>query len=109
MCKGTISHYGFELLDVCWFESMESLIGIVIAKEKSSNKLKSFIGRGKGINEVEDAMQIINWGAPFPLEAGLALFGEELNAKDIVKDNEIIECYLKLMLAVEGQKKHKIY
>lgn len=106
MCKGTVQKGNFKLIDVVWFECMESTIGVVVCFEIKKKEFCSFIGRGKGKNEIEDALSIIDWGAPFPYEAAITLFGEELNAKESVRDDEIIGCYLKLMMLCQKQIQH---
>jgi len=108
MCKGTLRLGNLSLVDAVWFESEEGLLGVVVCSHVAKQKLIAYIGRGKGENEAEDALNVMQFGSPFPLEAAISLFGEELNAKQILQDYEIIECYLKLMMKCGKQFKRNL-
>lgn len=108
MCKGSLTLGNLSLVDAVWFESDEGCLGVVVCSEVGKQKLKAYIGRGEGVNEAIDALNIMSYGSPFPLEAAISLFGEELNAKQILQDYEIIECYLKLMMKCRKQFKRNL-
>lgn len=108
MCKGSLRLGNLSLVDCVWFESEEGLIGVVVCNQVGKQKLVAYLGRGKGENEAEDALNVMQFGSPFPFEAAIALFGEELNAKQILEDYEIIECYLKLMMKCGKQFKRNL-
>ena len=61
-----------EFLDVIWF----NLCGIVMVRDKYDG-LKFYIKNIRGESYEEDLEEIINWGSPFPYEAGCKLFGVE--------------------------------
>jgi hypothetical protein len=62
-------------LKVKWFEGPKGKIGI--AKVQNDDGTYEFrISSVDGFLEHMDVQQIVAWGAPFPVEAGEALFAE---------------------------------
>jgi len=92
-----------ELLDAVWFDSQGHCLGIIVCIDVTSRKLKSYIGRGSGLNEAHDAVSIMEWGAPFPIESAMSLFGSSLNSKGFINDQELASCYLSLMMSCGRQ------
>jgi hypothetical protein len=108
VAKGSLTKGCSTLIDAVWFKTDREVIGVVISFKKGFKELSSFIGRGKGFNEAEDALHIMEWGAPFPLDAAMALFGTELNEKTFVTESEMSECYIQLMKKLETQVSYQI-
>lgn len=96
MCKGMLEKSGKKLIDCVWFSSFNDLFGVVISLDKD-NELRAHIGQGKGVNEAFDAINIMDWGAPFPIKAAMELFGEDLNNKVSVSDCEYYSCIAELL------------
>ena len=69
-----MNDYTPELLDTMWFTSGKGLVGIV-AVQSEPTVVKFYISPADGFNEVIDSNLIMSHGAPFPQEAGYALFG----------------------------------
>ena len=62
-----------KIVDVKWFTSGPDCIGIVLAQvDYKDGYYKAYIGCGKGLDENQDAMHIMNYGARF--HYGPALF-----------------------------------
>lgn len=96
MCKGMLERDGKKIIDCVWFSSYVDLIGIVVSLDKEK-KLCAHIGKGKGENEAFDAINIVDWGAPFPIKAAMELFGDDLNNKVSVSDCEYYSCIAELL------------
>jgi hypothetical protein len=62
-----------ELAGVKWFTSGKGLVGIVAVRIETGD-IKFYIGQADGFNEVIDSNLIMSHGAPFPKDAGHALF-----------------------------------
>lgn len=69
-----MNEYTPQLLDTMWFTSGKGLVGIV-AVQSEPTVIKFYIAPADGFNEVIDASLVMAHGAPFPQEAGYALFG----------------------------------
>lgn len=67
------SEMGFRV-NVKWFSHINSTIGVVRMRDEITNELKFYIGNGHGLSEEDDYLEILAWGAKFPVEAGKALF-----------------------------------
>lgn len=65
-----------ELAGVKWFTSGKGLVGIVAVRIETGD-IKFYIGPADGFNEVIDSNLIMSHGAPFPEDAGYALFVKE--------------------------------
>ena len=64
-----------EALKVKWFKGTKGTVGI--AKIKTfEGEIEYRISPVDGFLEHMDVQQIVAWGAPFPTEAGEALFAE---------------------------------
>lgn len=63
------------IIDKVWFASC---IGIVKCTHEHESGFHYYIGTGEGLDEDKDAERILHWGARFPREAGIALFGPEV-------------------------------
>jgi hypothetical protein len=61
---------------VKWFTSGKGLVGIVAVRTETGD-IKFYIGPADGFNEVIDANLVMSHGAPFPEDAGYALFIRE--------------------------------
>lgn len=101
--KGSLRIGNTEVIDAVWFEFENYRIGIIVCHDIITGKIESFIGRGKGENEADDCIKIMQNGAPYPVDSALALFGDELTLKEKICDAEIIDCYLKLMTKCKKQ------
>jgi len=65
-----------QLEGVKWFTSSKGLVGIVAVRTETGD-IKFYIGPADGFNEVIDSNLIMSHGAPFPEDAGYALFIRE--------------------------------
>jgi hypothetical protein len=65
-----------ELLDAIWFTGGKGLVGVV-AIRTDMGEVKFYIGPADGFNEVIDSNLIMSHGAPFPKDAGHALFSRD--------------------------------
>ncbi|MBT8490690.1 MAG: hypothetical protein KJN62_06560, partial [Deltaproteobacteria bacterium] len=64
-----------KLLGADWYTTKDGAIGIVFYKD-DVGKLKARIGHTTGwVNEGADIRYILRWGAKFPTNAALELFG----------------------------------
>lgn len=62
--------------DWMWFTSTKGTVGIVKCRTHEGN-IEYRISAVDGFMEKMDVLQVIAWGASFPKEAGIALFGDE--------------------------------
>jgi hypothetical protein len=63
-------------LKVKWFTGTKGKIGIAKV-QNDEGAIEYRISSVDGFLEHMDVQQIVAWGAPFPVEAGEALFGKE--------------------------------
>ena len=61
---------------VKWFTSGKGLVGVVAVRIETGD-IKFYISPADGFNEVIDSNLIMSHGAPFPEDAGYALFVKE--------------------------------
>lgn len=106
MSKGTLQKEGRRLIDCAWFDTKEGIIGIVAYLQIEGSKLKASIGMAYGENEAVDGVNIMSYGAPFPILAALKLFGDEMNEKVLVKQCELHSCVAELMKSCEHNIEH---
>jgi hypothetical protein len=62
--------------DWMWFKGEKGTVGIVKYRTPE-DAIEYRISVVDGFMEKMDVLQLIAWGAPFPKEAGIALFGDE--------------------------------
>lgn len=65
-----------KLEGVKWFTSSKGLVGIVAVRIETGD-IKFYISPADGFNEVIDSNLVMSHGAPFPEDAGYALFIRE--------------------------------
>jgi len=65
-----------ELAGVKWFTSGKGLVGVAAVRIETGD-IKFYIAPADGFNEVIDSNLIMSHGAPFPEDAGYALFVKE--------------------------------
>lgn len=89
---GTIQRGNLFLHDAIWFTTEGGTIGIVLVFDRSQKKIKAYIGRGAGASEAIDAVRIMEYGAPFPINAAIKLF--ENSVRNCLNINEctLYEC-----------------
>lgn len=61
-----------RVIDSLWFHSLDMNMGIVVAEDDFARK--AYIGVGFGVDQGEDEIHILNFGAQFPLKAADVLF-----------------------------------
>lgn len=66
-----------EKLKATWFTSGNSVVGIVQISTEYPLEYKYYIRSVDGVDEQQDILTIVSWGAAFPNAAGDALFGVE--------------------------------
>ena len=65
-----------ELAGIKWFTSGKGLVGIAAVRIETGD-IKFYISPADGFNEVIDSNLVMSHGAPFPEDAGYALFVKE--------------------------------
>ena len=65
-----------ELAGIKWFTSGKGLVGVAAVRTDTGD-IKFYISPADGFNEVIDSNLVMSHGAPFPEDAGYALFARE--------------------------------
>lgn len=69
-------------IDVVWFTS-RTTVGIVLCQDDVTETYKCYIGAGSGVSAAQDVMDIMNWGAKYPLDAAKVHFPILRQTKEI--------------------------
>jgi hypothetical protein len=65
-----------KVVNIKWFTTAKGIVGIAAVRTETGN-IEFRIGLADGFNEVIDANLIMSQGAPFPDDAGYAVFARE--------------------------------
>lgn len=68
-----------KVVDAIWFTNGSGCIGIVMVKDNGPDPM-FYISSVLGHHEEDDREFVMNYGATFPFEAGLTLFGVKRHA-----------------------------
>ena len=51
-----------DILETHWMNATNDLIGLVVAKDPTTEKVNAYIGVGDGYSEEQDQEKILSWG-----------------------------------------------